>query len=411
MRRFAVALAVVAIVGVGVRVAFVAAAAKPLPEPGDALAYHLLADGIASGDGYVRPFDRIEGRTIATAEYGPGYPSLLAVADVAGVDTTWGQRYLGALTSAVGIVLVGIAGRRAGGGSVGGVAALIVALHPLAVGHDTTLLTEGVALALGALVLVLALQWLDDPRTSRAVALGGALGASALVRSEALVAAVVLVGAMVAASRHRRSAIVALAVAAAVVAPWTVRNAIRLDAFVPLTTNAATAVAGANCEPTYAGSLVGYWRFGAGCFEGYETADLVARGEADVAADHLRDGIGRARRGAGRLPAVVAARVARVWGLWDADQQAYLAALEGKHPDWERAGTFVSWGVLVLAAAGAVVARRDRERLFVLAAPCVAVTLTAAATYGNARFRAGAEPALAVLAAVALVMAAARVRR
>ena len=47
--------------------------------------------------------------------------------------------------------------------------------------------------------------------------------------------------------------------------------------------------------------------------------------------------------------------------------------------------------------------RRQRLELWLLAAPAVALTLGVAATYGQSRFRATAEPSLVIFAAVAVV--------
>jgi hypothetical protein len=58
----------------------------------------------------------------------------------------------------------------------------------------------------------------------------------------------------------------------------------------------------------------------------------------------------------------------------------------------------------VAAIAGGVVLWRRRQRavLWVLVAPAIVVTIGATVTYGQTRFRAGAEPSLALLAAFAL---------
>ena len=408
--RFVAVVVLLAVLGVGVRLAFLATASKPLPNPGDAMAYHLLAEGLAEGDGYVRPFDRLEGRNLPTAEWGPAFPAVLALADLAGVDDLEQQRRAAACLAALGIVLTGLAGRIIGGAPTGTVAAAIVAFHPLVVQHDTALLTEVLALAAGAAIVLASARLARSGRAREAVIAGVAVGVAALVRADALALVVVLLVPLcfVVGARWRgglRLAAIALGGVALVVAPWVVRNVVRLDAFVGVSTNAATAVAGANCDVTYDGDVVGYWRFGPGCFLGYDTGELVERGEADVAADHLGDGFAYARAHAGRVPAVVGARLLRLWGVWDVDEQASLAALdEGKSASWIRVGTWVGWVVTALAAVGLVLLVRSRAaaRLVVLGGPLVAVTVAAAVTYGNARFRAGAEPALAVLAAAAV---------
>ena len=72
----------------------------------------------------------------------------------------------------------------------------------------------------------------------------------------------------------------------------------------------------------------------------------------------------------------------------------------------------VYYPVLIGAIAGAIILWRRRRRadLCILAAPAIAVTIGVAATYGQTRFRAGAEPSIAILASVALVYVSARLR-
>lgn len=409
---FVAGLVAIAALGVGLRVAYLALDARPLPDPGDAVAYHLLADGLASGDGYVRPFDRIAGRILPTAEWAPAFPALLAVGDLVGLDELDEQRAAAAAVAALGIALTGVAGLRVAGPGVGLLAAAVLAFHPLVVQNDTALLTEGLAAAAGAAVLLASLRLAASASAVDAALAGGIVGAAALVRADALALVPLLLLPMCAVAgppvgRGRRSVrlfAIATTSVALVVGPWVVRNSVRLDRFVGISTNAATAVAGANCDVTYHGDVVGYWRFGPECFGGYDTAELVARGEAAVAADHLEGGLDYAGAHAGRVPAVVGARVLRLWGVWDVDEQASLAALdEGKSPSWVRGGTWFGWAVMVAAAFGLVMAGRRGWWGVVVAAgaPLLAVTVAAAVTYGNARFRAGAEPALAVMAAFA----------
>jgi hypothetical protein len=50
--------------------------------------------------------------------------------------------------------------------------------------------------------------------------------------------------------------------------------------------------------------------------------------------------------------------------------------------------------------------RRARRALWVLLVPAVAATVGAAATYGQTRFRAAAEPSLAILAGLGLIVGA-----
>src|SRR5207245_259960 len=55
-RRFAIALAVIALAALVIRIVFIVVVAPTVPTLGDAGAYHLLAENLARGRGYIRPF-------------------------------------------------------------------------------------------------------------------------------------------------------------------------------------------------------------------------------------------------------------------------------------------------------------------------------------------------------------------
>jgi uncharacterized membrane protein YjgN (DUF898 family) len=209
---------------------------------------------------------------------------------------------------------------------------------------------------------------------------------------------------------------ITLGIAVAVIAPWTIRNAVRFHTFVPVSNNVATLVDGANCDATYHGDLIGLWRetfsqYGnaartlpqaQACFEGFDIADPHFD-EAKAASAHLRAGESYARHHAGSLPKVAAVRVLRTWALYAPGQQVNFESLEGRPRSWQLRGTWMYWVLAPLAVAGAVILRRRRKLLWPLAATAVTVTIVAASTYGQQRFRIAAEPAILVLAAVTLV--------
>ena len=95
-RTFGYGLVLIAGAALAVRLAFtlvVAPDVRPLPDPTDAGAYHLLANDLADGRGYIRPYDRVLVKTVRpTAEYPPLFPALLSVVSRAGGDTVGAQR-------------------------------------------------------------------------------------------------------------------------------------------------------------------------------------------------------------------------------------------------------------------------------------------------------------------------------
>jgi 4-amino-4-deoxy-L-arabinose transferase-like glycosyltransferase len=194
--------------------------------------------------------------------------------------------------------------------------------------------------------------------------------------------------------RLRIAGVVALA-AAVTVAPWQAFLLVRFERPAFISYGDGGVIAGANCDGTYSGFLIGYWL-------GLCKPDRVSR-EPSVAAAQKRDfGRDYMRDHLDRLPIVVSARVGRIWGVYRPFQMADFSVGEGK-PRWASlAGWWAFWPLFALAVAGAVVLRRRRVSLLPLLAPLVLVTMVAAAFYGLIRFRAPAEPAIAILAAVAL---------
>jgi hypothetical protein len=191
--------------------------------------------------------------------------------------------------------------------------------------------------------------------------------------------------------------------------------------------NVSTLVDGANCDATYGGPQTGLWREtfsqpGTGgaaplpqaqaCFEGFDIKDAHFD-EARAARMHTRAGLAYARHHLSTLPKVAAVRVLRTWGAYAPRQQIDFESLEGRPRSWQLRGTVMYWILAPFAIGGAVVLRRRRRFLWPLAATAVTVTIVAAATYGQQRFRIAAEPAILVLAAVAIdaIWSAWRARR
>ena len=306
------------------------------------------------------------------------------------------HRALGLILGACTIVLVGLLGRRAGGERLGLLAAGLCAVYPLMIAVDGALMSETLYGPLVAVALLAAWRMLDRPGPWIALATGAAIALAALTRSEALLLLVVL--AWPAAWRGGagwplRAALATLA-CALVLAPWTIRNADRFGAFVPISTNDSTVLAGANCPLTYHGIDLGGWNI-----------ECISKrrddNEADQAAIWRREATDYAREHAGRLPVVGAVRLLRVWDLWQPRRQVMFA--EGRQRRVEQAGVAVYFAFLVLGALGAVALHRRGVTLLVLLAPAVAVCVAAVLGYGVPRLRHAFEIPLLVLAAAGIL--------
>jgi 4-amino-4-deoxy-L-arabinose transferase-like glycosyltransferase len=120
----------------------------------------------------------------------------------------------------------------------------VLAVFPNVIYQVATLQLETtfIFLLLVALAVITTHDWASGaPTISRLLAFGAVLGAAVLVRPFAAVLLVGLAGALATIRIGWRRAALLVAVPAAVVVamsiPWTIRNAVQLDAFVPSSTN------------------------------------------------------------------------------------------------------------------------------------------------------------------------------
>lgn len=386
---------------IAVRVAYVLEVAERIPMIGDAATYRLLAIQLADGRGYIRPDRFAAGVVEATAEFPPLFPAVLAVAAEAGVSSPQGLRLVAAGIGGVTVVLTGLLARRITGKDVAGlVGALLATVHLTLIESEAALGAESLhtPLVLGAALL--ACRAADEGGWRRWAVSGGVLGLATLTRTESPLLLLVLFAPLAVRARPRQWVGLAAATAAtiAVVLPWTVRNAVRLDAFVPVSTNAGGLVLGANCPPTY-DERVGLWLFAC-----YSRVDQEGLREADRARAFLDEGLDYASDHAGRLATVVApVRVGRTWGVYAPNEQVDFETLEGRDRQWHRFALRQHLGILILAGAGAIRVRRSGRPVLVLLSFAALVTIMSLVTYGNQRFRLPADPVLVAFASAAIV--------
>jgi hypothetical protein len=236
--------------------------------------------------------------------------------------------------------------------------------------------------------LLLALALLDRRLVVAAVVLGLAV----LTRGDAVLLVPFLVVPLLWRAWRQIAVVVGIAVLA--VAPWVVRNAVRFDGQLVLSNNLGSLVNGSNCPATYAGPKLGSWDFDCA----YEL-DGLGQDEAANSV-RLRDaGLRYARDHVGRVPVVVAARVARGWGVLHPFGQARAERHDGRVVWTQTTGVVLDWVLLPLAVVGLVALGR---RGIPLLGPLAMVTVVVAVAYGNSRLREVAEPALVIAATYGL---------
>jgi 4-amino-4-deoxy-L-arabinose transferase-like glycosyltransferase len=382
------ALGLITLGALGIRVVAAFAAEHPRVQ-GDALTFHLVAQHLADGNGFRGPFV-----TEPTAEHPPGWELVLAFADLLGATGFQSHRVVGALVGTLTVAGVGLLGRRVGGDAVGLIAAALAAVHPMLWGADVSLMSEPLYGLFLVAALLLATRVRDRPTAGRAAALGAVLGLAALTRGEAIALLVLLAIPLL--RRRWKPLVAAFAACALVIAPWTVRNLVRFDTPVLISTNANTVWIGANCDETYGGALKGHWSYR--CF----TPMRPGEDEAEWSVRQRSEGLEYLREHAGSLPGVAAARVARTLELWDFSQSQFLNAQEGRAVRPLSWGIRMTWALLLLAPVGGFVLARRRAPLVEVLAPVVLVLSLAVFVYGMTRFRFAAEPSLCILAAASL---------
>jgi len=376
---------------------------------GDQHMYWYHATEIAEGRGY-----HVMGSTEPTAYYPVGFPALLA-----GLRLTFDpvpflshepMLVLGAfqvVVSVATVVLTFVVGRRLLGPRAGLVAAAVMAVFPNSVYQVTAvqLETTFLFLSMAALAVIVDHDWSSGPPgRNRLLAFGAVLAAAALVRPFAAPLLLGLFLALLAVGTGWRRALLATAIPVGVLVvafvPWTIRNAVRLDAFVPSSTNMGDTL----CIDRSDGATGGFrWASHDGCVD----PDLpeVERNRANTE---------RAVEWVVHNPAHEVVQIGRRAHLMFAEDNDGIEAVEtlgsgpifsdGTRTFYERAS---DWYFLVVLAAALVglpwlVRRSPRPERRLVLALMVSLLAIPLLLWGNPRFHIPLTPFLALSAAAVL---------
>lgn len=205
----------------------------------DSLLYHRLAIGLRDGDGYTFPFTGLP-----TASWPPGYPVLLAgVYSVFGVSVV-AAKVANALLGVLSTAALYVLGRQLFDRPSAAIGALLMAFMPGQIFFTGILWSEVVFTFLYLLILIGIAILPRRPTRERlawAAAVGLLIAASAYVRETALSLIPVAVLYWAWSTHGWRRALswggVTFIVAALLITPWTVRNFVKLDGFVLLSSS------------------------------------------------------------------------------------------------------------------------------------------------------------------------------
>jgi 4-amino-4-deoxy-L-arabinose transferase-like glycosyltransferase len=316
------------------------------------------------------------------------------------------QRLTMAVLGTAVVLCVGLLGRRLAGPRVGIIAAVVAALYPNMWIPNGIVMSETVSMLLMILILLAVYRFIDSPGIFNGVVVGVGCGLEMLTRAELVLLLPLLLVPATLGTRgvpwRRRLFLTGTTLLAAllVVSPWVGRNLASFSDPTFLSTGEGPVLLGANCPQTYHGPALGSWSIQC-------SIDVPPAEEQSVESARQFDaGLHYLEGHADRLPIVVAARVGRVWDLYEPLQMVHTEVNEGRPAPASLAGLLSYYLLLPFAIVGVVVLRRRSVKVWPMLVSGLAVTLIAATSYGLVRFRAEFEVSFVVLAAVGISAAA-----
>jgi 4-amino-4-deoxy-L-arabinose transferase-like glycosyltransferase len=423
-RRFSGAVVLVLVLALVLRLGYVALT-PDYRIVHDARDYDAHARSIAAGEGFARLGP---GPSRVTAFRPPGYPILLA-----GVYTLTGHkskadeqrvvdgRIVNALIGTAIVALAGLLALQLFGRRVALVAMALAAVYLPLILIGGALMTEPLFAALLLAALTAAIAGRDSSHRVRWAALAGVLaGLAILTRANGMVLLLPLaLAAWDARPRWSRQALAAplvlVAVALVTIAPWTIRNARALHAFVPVTTQLGTSLAGTyndvartdRVDPASWRSLRRVPQYQ------YLTAPGPWRRTGEALLERRLRAV--ALRYAGDHPVYVADvaywNTRRALDLAGVGWARHTYSTVSVAPGWADAGVVCFWLVGALALAGALVRTARRTPLHVWLVPALLYLSVVFLAFETPRYRTGIDPFVLMFAAVALVTARDAVRR
>ena len=411
--RWVVVAAVALVAGaLGLRLAYVHAT------PGytlrhDARDYDVHARSIAEGEGFSKTL--AHGRP--TAFRPPGYPYFLGgVYKVFGVERAPNPRRLHvarvaqAFVGTAVVALVGVLAAQLWGWGLGLLALALSAVYVPLITVGGAVMSEPLFDAFMLAALVAALAHRRSPHRYRWALLAGALGGLAiLTRANAIILLLPLVWAVWDARPWRSGAalgppLALVAVALITVTPWTIRNAVELHAFVPVSTQLGSALAGTYNDAVRADTQnPAAWQ---GLKHIPDYADLFKRVGQTPEPTLERELRRAALHYIGDHPLFVAKvgwwNTRRMLELAGRRRSRATAATITINHKWADRGIVCFWIVAGLALAGVVTRRARRADAFVWAVPALMFLSVVFLVVETPRYRTPIDPFLVLLAAAAV---------
>jgi 4-amino-4-deoxy-L-arabinose transferase-like glycosyltransferase len=425
--RRALLVAALLIAALGVRIAYVQH--TPFKAINDAGTYNRLASEVATTGDYdtgSAPGSGAGGSRGPTAYFPPGFPYFLAAVDIltgheSGHKPAIGpERVAQAVAGTVAVGLIGLVALEAFGAGAALASISLAAFYPVLIELSGTLVAENLLIVLELAAVWTALRVRRARRPYAWIAATGVLtGLATLTHQNAILLLIPFAPAAWSVARREpdRTRPRARALAAptilliltccATIAPWTIRNAIELHHFVPVSDEAGITLVGTYNPDSAAFGPVAYkWRFFWKIPEDHTLMRTAGRYDEVALGDRLQS---QALHYIGRHPLapldVAYHNTLRMFELEGSSAWHASALAIGLHVDVAQTGVVAFWVVCVLALLGAFtrVARAAPRWLWL-----VALLLALSVVFINVetpRFREPIEPFLIMLAGCAVATA------
>ncbi|WP_028062068.1 ArnT family glycosyltransferase [Solirubrobacter soli] len=390
--RIALALVFAAL---AIRVAFV------LATPGytlvhDALDYQRHAVSIASGHGFALSYGR------PTAFRPPAYPIFLAaVYVVTGPDVEWG-RIANAFVGTGIVALIGVIAFQLWGRRIALIALALGAVYVPLILVGQSIMSEPlfVLCLLGAIACVL-----HSKRWPWVVAAGVLMGLAILGRANAIVLLAPLAAAV---WRGWRAPLVLCVVAGLTVAPWTIRNYETFHAFVPVSTQFGSALAGTyNSEAKADKKNPASWRTLKRVDDYRPIFNRVRSTPEPVLEKELRKAsIEFIKAHPGYVLTVAWWTSRRMLDLAGMDWSIHTAATISATRGWAIAGVICFWVFALLALVGAFTREARAAPWWLWAVPLLMYLSVVFLVVETPRYRTAIDPFIVLLAALCVSRAA-----
>jgi 4-amino-4-deoxy-L-arabinose transferase-like glycosyltransferase len=385
----------------------------------DARDYDYHARSIARGEGYGLSFQ------LPTAFRPPGYSFLLAgVYDVAGVaregvdERVPPARIVQAFVGTLAVALIGVIAAQLWGRREALAALALGAVYLPLILIGGALMSEPLFVVLMLGSLAAAIQHRRSTHAYRWALLAGLVGGLAvLTRANGLVLLLPLaVGVWTVRPRWSWRALappaLLVAIALATVAPWTVRNAVELHSFVPVSTQLGSALAGTyNDDARLDRENPASWRSLRRIDELRSIYGQVGTiPEAELEKQLRHESLEYVRDHPGYVATVAFWTTRRMLELGGLDWARHTYGTVSVDSGWANAGVICFWVIALLAVAGAFTVRARRTPLFVWAVPLLMYLSVVFLVVETPRYRSPIDPFVILLAALAVTAAARRLR-